>query len=92
VESCANQENTSLRTGCFCNPGAREKALDVSEEEIAGFYRQTERMTLEQFMTAMRKTGGEGRGAVRISLGLASNFADVYRFMQFAETFVDREA
>ena len=92
VESCANQENTSLRTGCFCNPGAREKALDVSEEELVGFYRQTERMTLEQFMTAMRKTGGEGRGAVRISVGLASNFADVYRFMQFAETFVDREA
>jgi hypothetical protein len=27
--------------------------------------------------------------AVRVSLGLASNFADVYRFVQFARTFRD---
>ena len=28
-------------------------------------------------------------GAVRVSLGLATNFADVYRFMAFAAEFAD---
>ena len=28
-------------------------------------------------------------GAVRVSLGLATNFADVYRFMRFATEFLD---
>jgi len=28
-------------------------------------------------------------GAVRVSLGLASNFADVYRFISFADGFRD---
>ena len=28
-------------------------------------------------------------GAVRVSLGLASNFADVYRFISFADEFRD---
>jgi selenocysteine lyase/cysteine desulfurase len=28
-------------------------------------------------------------GAVRVSLGLATNFADVYKFMAFAREFID---
>jgi len=31
-------------------------------------------------------------GVVRISVGVASNFADAYRFMTFAAGYVDREA
>jgi hypothetical protein len=27
----------------------------------------------------------------RVSLGVASNFADVYRFFEFAQTFLDSE-
>ena len=92
IEQGANQQATSLRTGCFCNPGAREQALDISAEELAGFFRRTDRMTLEQFMDALHTPGGDGRGAVRISLGVASNFADVYRFMRFIERFVDYQA
>jgi len=30
-------------------------------------------------------------GAVRVSVGLVSNFSDVYRFVEFARSFVDRE-
>jgi len=36
-------------------------------------------------MTQVASTGG----AVRISLGLVTNFADVYRLMQFAQAFLD---
>jgi hypothetical protein len=34
--------------------------------------------------------GGKSAGAIRVSLGLASNFADVYRFVQFAASFRDQ--
>jgi selenocysteine lyase/cysteine desulfurase len=37
----------------------------------------------------VRAIGLPSGGAVRASLGLASNFADVYRFMRFAAEFVD---
>jgi molybdenum cofactor sulfurtransferase len=90
IEKCANAEDTSLRTGCFCNPGAREQALHLDQEELEGFFRQTDRMTMEQFMDALHTPGGDGRGAVRISLGVASNFADAYTFVQFMRGFIDR--
>lgn len=89
VEDEANKANISLRTGCFCNPGADEIANNLSREDLAACFENEERMTFEQFILVM---DGKSVGAVRVSLGLASNFADVYRFMQFAETFVDKQA
>jgi molybdenum cofactor sulfurtransferase len=89
VEAEANRANISLRTGCFCNPGAGEVAGNLTREEMAACFINEERMTFEQFILVM---DGKSPGAVRVSLGLASNFADVYRFMQFAETFVDKLA
>jgi hypothetical protein len=35
---------------------------------------------------------GKTTGALRASIGLASNFADVYTYVQFAKTFIDRPA
>ena len=34
---------------------------------------------------------GKTTGALRASIGLATNFADVYRYVQFARSFVDRQ-
>lgn len=89
VEAEANKANISLRTGCFCNPGAGEIANNLTREDMAACFVNEERMTFEQFILVM---DGRASGAVRVSLGLASNFVDVYRFMQFAETFVDKSA
>lgn len=88
VESEANQHNISLRTGCFCNPGGGELALGISAEELTScFVRSKDRLTIEEFR---RCIDDKSTGAVRVSTGLASNFADVYRFMKFARTFRDR--
>ncbi len=38
VEQRANEVRISLRTGCFCNPGASEMALDISSEELASCF------------------------------------------------------
>lgn len=93
VESLANEVNISLRTGCFCNPGAGELAHNIQREDIIDSFRNADRMTFEQYVTVMTRHGdGEGVGAVRVSVGLASNFADVYRFVRFAQTFLNRQS
>jgi len=89
VEQLANEQRISLRAGCHCNPGAREVALDFGTEDLAACFRDKDHMSFEQFLQLI---DGKTTGALRASLGLASNFADVYAYVQFAETFVDRPA
>jgi selenocysteine lyase/cysteine desulfurase len=88
IEAQANRANISLRTGCFCNPGGGEIALGISQTELVACFNQPqERLTLDDFRLCI---DGKSSGAVRVSLGLASNFADAYRFVQFARRFVDQ--
>jgi molybdenum cofactor sulfurtransferase len=86
VEEMANGANISLRAGCHCNPGAREISIGYSEADMEACFKDKDRMTYDQFIHVI---DGKTTGAVRASLGLVTNFADVYRYMQFAETFVD---
>ncbi|MBI5965135.1 MAG: aminotransferase class V-fold PLP-dependent enzyme [Chloroflexi bacterium] len=87
VEQLANEQRISLRAGCHCNPGAREVALGFTKDDLAPCFRDKDRLTFEQFLHVI---DGKTTGALRASIGLATNFADIYKFMQFAETFVDR--
>jgi molybdenum cofactor sulfurtransferase len=90
VEELASLERISLRTGCFCNPGAGETAEGLTEEDVAAAMRETTDMTLPRFLQIIMHRGGKSAGAIRVSLGLASNFADVYRFVRFAEGLRDQ--
>jgi selenocysteine lyase/cysteine desulfurase len=85
VDWLAAQRNISLRTGCFCNPGAGEVAFTISRETLVGG-EFGEGMTLDDYVAAIGLPSG---GAVRASLGLASNFADVEAFNTFVREFVD---
>jgi selenocysteine lyase/cysteine desulfurase len=79
----------SLRTGCFCNPGAGERAFNIPEQALlTNLDQNTARpaLTMDDFLA---RIGLQSAGAVRVSLGLVSNFADVYRCLQFFESFVD---
>ncbi len=87
VEKMANESNISLRAGCHCNPGAREISIGYTEDDMEACFKDKERMTYEQFIHVI---DGKTTGAVRASLGLVTNFADVYRYLAFAETFVDQ--
>jgi molybdenum cofactor sulfurtransferase len=90
IEAEANKVNISLRTGCFCNPGGGEIALGLSQTElVACFHQPQERLTLDDFRLCI---DGRSSGAVRVSVGLVSNFADVYRFLQFTRGFIDVSA
>ncbi len=90
IEEQAGRRRISLRTGCFCNPGAGEMALGISRDELVScFGQRPDGMTYEEFRTCIDH---KGTGAVRVSLGIASNFHDVQEFLRFAASFVDRPA
>ena len=68
--------------------GASEVALDISADELTScFVRHAERLTMEEFRRCMDP---QATGAVSISLGLVSTFADVYACLTFAHTFLDK--
>ena len=90
IEEQAGGRRISLRTGCFCNPGAGEMALGLSRDELVGcFGQRPDGMTYEEFRTCI---DDKGTGAVRVSLGIASNFADVEKLLRFAASFLDQPA
>ena len=86
VEQTANESNISLRTGCFCNPGAGEVALGISRVELNVCFTQPgneDRLSLDDFRLCI---DGKSSGAVRISVGMVTNFKDIQRFLSFAKT------
>jgi molybdenum cofactor sulfurtransferase len=85
VDRIARGHNISLRTGCFCNPGAGEVAFTISRQTLVGG-EFGEGMTLDDYINAIGLPSG---GAIRVSLGLASNLADIDCFNTFAREFVD---
>jgi selenocysteine lyase/cysteine desulfurase len=89
IEGLANRHNISLRTGCFCNPGAGEMALGLSGEELSQCFSDRSALTLDDFRMCI---DGKGTGAVRVSLGLVTNFDDVYRFVELARSLLDEGA
>jgi selenocysteine lyase/cysteine desulfurase len=79
----------SIRTGCFCNPGAGEGAFKLTKADWRRAVRGQVR-TLDQYVELLGLPSG---GALRVSVGLASNVEDVERFLAFVETtYRDRAA
>ena len=77
----------SIRTGCFCNPGAGEGAFGLTQADWRRAARGQAR-TLDQYLELLGLPSG---GAIRASVGLASNVDDVERFLAFVElTYTDR--
>jgi molybdenum cofactor sulfurtransferase len=84
IESEANKVNISLRTGCFCNPGAGEIALGISRVELDVCFTSPDhhdKMTIDDFRLCI---DGKSSGAVRISVGMVTNFNDVQAFLVFS--------
>jgi selenocysteine lyase/cysteine desulfurase len=76
----------SVRTGCFCNPGAGEWAFGLSRRSVrGGWWRGFARQGTRTVDDYLRLFGLPVGGAVRASLGLPSNMADIERFLDFAE-------
>jgi molybdenum cofactor sulfurtransferase len=90
IEELASDQRISLRTGCFCNPGAGEAAEGLTADDMRAAAEEPAGMTLPRFLQFMQHRGGKSAGAIRASLGIVSNFQDAYRFFNFAADFRDQ--
>jgi selenocysteine lyase/cysteine desulfurase len=89
MEALANEVCISLRAGCHCNPGAREIALGFTEADLKPCFNDKDNLTFEEILKVIE---GKTTGVLRASIGLVTTFADVYKYVQFAKSFVDRSA
>ncbi len=89
IEESAGRFNISLRTGCFCNPGAGEIAFGLTKSDMSDCFENEERASFEHCIIAAK---GKTAGAVRVSLGIASNFEDAHKFLEYCKTFRDLPA
>ena len=55
----------------------------------AACFKQKDQLSFEEFRRATRDCKD---GVVRVSLGIASTFNDVFQFVAFARSFTDRDA
>ena len=79
VEKEANKELISLRTGCFCNPGIDEINNEVSSAKLTDFYKDRSNANMNDALNFFDFQ----RGAVRISVGIATRQVDLDKFIQF---------
>jgi len=88
VEEYAAKANISVRTGCFCNPGSIETINGLTKADVQNYFNTGLAITYDDYVAALP---GKTLGALRVSLGIVSNFEDVYQFVQFARSFVDKD-
>ena len=86
VERRALERGVSVRGGCFCNPGAAERAFGFPATETLSCMTRarTEGFTIESFAACLG--GTTAVGAVRASLGIASNERDIARLLEVVES------
>ena len=86
IEQLANARMISFRTGCFCNPGIDELNHGLSEEQLKNYFVSRDHGDYFDFINFI----GKLRGAVRISIGLATTRSDIEKFIGFVKTLLNR--
>jgi selenocysteine lyase/cysteine desulfurase len=92
VEERARTSGVALRGGCFCNPGAAERAFGFDRSRAAHCLDAAGargEFTIERFAGCLSPNGQEAVGAVRASLGAANNGADIRRAVEVVQSFLE---
>ncbi|XP_040288286.1 molybdenum cofactor sulfurase isoform X2 [Bufo bufo] len=88
VDKLASLYNIHLRTGCFCNTGACQKHLGISNTEVINNL-QAGHVCGDN----MDLIDGRPTGSVRISFGFMSTFEDAKAFLTFiVDTFIKKSS
>jgi selenocysteine lyase/cysteine desulfurase len=87
VDAFAASRRVSLRSGCFCNPGASETARGITAAEMRQVFALGHQPSFPELQSIM---GSKALGAMRASLGIASTEADVDRLFETIRVFFDR--
>jgi len=80
VEAAARELGVAIRGGCFCNPGAAEHAFGIPAEVARACL--DDEFTIARFRRCL---DGAPVGAVRASVGVATNDEDVARLLECIE-------
>ena len=83
IEEKANDHKISIRIGCFCNPGIDEITNCITSDELSMFYSSRDDRHYDKIHFL-----GRMRGAIRISLGLMTNYADCNKYLEFCKGFL----
>jgi molybdenum cofactor sulfurtransferase len=86
IEELANARMISFRTGCFCNPGIDELNHCISIEQLKKYFSSRQQGDYYDFVHFT----GKLRGAVRISIGLATTREDLKKFIEFTNSFLNK--
>lgn len=85
VEAKAASQGISLRTGCFCNPGVDEANHAIPRETLQAYFKERAHGDYFDFMAFSHQT----RGAVRVSVGVATNRSDIEALVELLSEFRD---
>ena len=59
---------------------------------MSAFFRENDHVSFEDLRSTIQHGYGKSVASIRISLGIASNFADVHRFVDFAQDLLNRSS
>ncbi len=86
VEAYAADRRISVRTGCFCNPGASETARGITADDMRQTFALGHQPSLDELRSIV---GPKALGAVRASVGIAADERDVDRLLAALEAYPD---
>ncbi len=86
VDNRSRDRRMSLRSGCFCNPGAGEAAFHISHEKVTMQEVQQAPMSMDEYLSTLNL---QSAGSIRASLGTVSNLADAEALLDFIGSFRD---
>ena len=79
VEERARELRVSIRGGCFCNPGAAERALGIDSGALSDCLRIAREQRVPFSHAWLAECLGRPVGALRISLGYGTDAGDIAR-------------
>lgn len=88
VEARAREKRVAVRGGCFCNPGAAEAAFGYDADDLSCLTELHREFSIPRLRA--RFPPERPVGAVRLSVGLATNAADVDRAIELVESFAEK--
>jgi molybdenum cofactor sulfurtransferase len=86
IEEMANEKMISIRSGCFCNPGIDEINNCITNDEISKYFMSRDQGDYFDMIHFLHKM----RGATRLSVGIATNTADLDKFVELISQLINR--
>jgi selenocysteine lyase/cysteine desulfurase len=87
VEKISNDLMISLRSGCFCNPGIDELNHGITAGQMELYFMSRDTWDGKDMMDFI----GKVRGAIRVSVGIATTEKDLNTFLDFVSSLADKE-